>query len=235
MHRRNYNDWKLNSTANRAAKIIDIIDFNDPDILTLQETDKKTAKKLDSFLQDKGYSTFYEKRADDKPDGNYVGWKHDRFEVVQMTKKIDFEEEAKNSGFEFENLNDYMTKNIASRVVLREIRTQKMIAVYTTHLFWNPNFENVKYFQLTNLLQKIHKIDGKDIPFVLMGDFNCIPRYLAMSIFDKKTPSYDMLERRKNYQNVLKDISKVHEAFNFRVLDDLKPINAYKQYKGEII
>ena len=113
-----------------------------------------------------------------------------------------------------------MTKNIASRVLLRDTKTKKMLAVYTTHLFWNPNFQNVKYFQITNLLQKIHQIDGKDIPFVLMGDFNCIPRYIAMSIFDRKAPAYNMLERTRNYQVVLKDISKIYEAFNLNILDE---------------
>ena len=70
------------------------------------------------------------------------------------------------------------TMNIALIGVFREKITDKKMIVATTHLFWNPNYYQIKLYQSMYLLKAIHLVrerEGGDLPVFITMDSNSLP------------------------------------------------------------
>lgn len=70
---------------------------------------------------------------------------------------------------------------------LKIIDTDKTIIVANTHLFWNPEFEYVKYGQISKIVMYIQK-NFSDFPVILGGDLNSLPSSNVMRYFYNLSP-----------------------------------------------
>eukprot|EP00977_Amphora_coffeiformis_P029799 scaffold42806_cov237-Amphora_coffeaeformis.AAC.3 len=69
----------------------------------------------------------------------------------------------------------FLRRNVGLIVRLEDIHTGKTFVLANTHLFWNPNFEYVKFCQIHYLLQQARAFRTDGEPFVLCGDLNSKP------------------------------------------------------------
>ena len=74
----------------------------------------------------------------------------------------------------FETVPEGFDDNPALSAAARATGPQQ-ICVATTHMFWDPEFADVKYIQTYSLLQELAHIVGAETPLILTGDFNSTP------------------------------------------------------------
>lgn len=58
---------------------------------------------------------------------------------------------------------------------LKELATGRTFYVATTHLFWDPALERIKYYQLTLLLKTLKEAARPDEAIIVAGDTNSLP------------------------------------------------------------
>jgi CCR4-NOT transcription complex subunit 6 len=119
----------------------------------------------------------------DQVDGCVIFYKNKLFEFVEE-HHIEFQAMAMARHKEFEAdqeaLMRIMTKdNIALAVVLR-ISGQKPIVVVNTHIYWDPQYSDVKLIQVQFMMERIAAIAGPGAPWegapvIICGDFNSVP------------------------------------------------------------
>jgi CCR4-NOT transcription complex subunit 6 len=127
--------------------------------------------------------------------------------------------------------------NIALIVVLEDIsvesartrgaRRKRRLCVANTHIFWDPEYPDVKLWQALSLCQELEKFGlnrTRNIPLILCGDFNSTP----------DSPVYHLLEK-----GAITD-SKVFEFDEYHVLPPLANMihrlplrSAYAEINGE--
>mmetsp|Transcript_2101 Transcript_2101/g.4007 ORF Transcript_2101/g.4007 Transcript_2101/m.4007 type:complete len:719 (+) Transcript_2101:364-2520(+) len=71
----------------------------------------------------------------------------------------------------------------------------QQLCVATTHMFWDPEFADVKYVQTFALLEELGRIVRSEMPLILTGDFNSTPdsavvEYLAKDNVDAQHPDF---------------------------------------------
>jgi mRNA deadenylase 3'-5' endonuclease subunit Ccr4 len=154
----------------RASLIFSILRANQCDFLCLQEVDTYESH-FKSFLENEGYSSQYKKRPSGyNNDGSLIAWKSDRWVVLEI-KIIDYNEHPKCK----EN-SAYRKNNVGLVIAFQEKSSNRRIIVGTSHFFWNPTYEYVKFLQgkIYSDVCKEFK-DKYQCPVVLTGDLNSEP------------------------------------------------------------
>jgi CCR4-NOT transcription complex subunit 6 len=152
----------------RSPRILQEIEQTKADVLSLQECDhdlfmdyyKPNFEKL-------GYSCIYQSVLSNRIVTNVICFKNALFNLDEW-KHLDLNEELSTIDESF------LKHKEALFVQLTHKHTGKKFVVVNTHLFWNPEFEYVKYGQMMRVLQFIEK-HYKHLPTVLCGDFNSLP------------------------------------------------------------
>jgi CCR4-NOT transcription complex subunit 6 len=108
----------------------------------------------------------------------------DKFELQEVIE-VEFNELAnsKTLSVDLGGRNDavvdpsrFMQHNVGLIVQLRCLKTGRSFRVATAHLFWDPEHNDVKYYQMRMLLKRLELANKVDpLPFVLAGDFNSLP------------------------------------------------------------
>jgi mRNA deadenylase 3'-5' endonuclease subunit Ccr4/uncharacterized protein with PIN domain len=94
-------------------------------------------------------------------------------------------------------------ENIGLIVLLRHRHTDELVLVANTHLFWNPEFDDVKVAQTTYLLQHITELrrllsqqhPGRTIHVVLAGDLNSTPQSRVLQLI--QTGRVEIVEKKE--------------------------------------
>ncbi|PVG01000.1 hypothetical protein CPB86DRAFT_699993 [Serendipita vermifera] len=201
--------WAL-AWAHRKDKIMAEILELKSDIVCLQEVDQE---QYESFFQptlnDQGYDGCYSAKSRAKTmtdakrrevDGCAIFFKSDRFKLVEhsaiefMSVALQRSDLAKTEDM----FNRVTTKDhIALACLLEEINTGIRLIVANAHVFWDPEFSDVKLVQVALLVHELESIadrfaklppmqradgtrlvsyeDGSKIPLILCGDFNSAP------------------------------------------------------------
>lgn len=96
--------------------------------------------------------------------------------------------------------------NIALVLVLEEIGTadaqgrrrrqsRRKLCVANTHIFWHPEFADVKLWQTWVLCQELSKlVINRDLPLLLCGDFNSVPASSCYSLLSTQQVSEQSIE-----------------------------------------
>ena len=92
----------------------------------------------------------------------------------------------------------------------------RSLVVGTTHLFWNPDFDDVKVAQAGLLMQRLARFlatrftaqEGARIPVVLGGDFNSLPSSTVVEVITGPTLHVPRLSRHAN-SLALRDLSLI--------------------------
>jgi len=108
--------------------------------------------------------------------------------------------------------------NVAQVAIFETIPTAneepQRICVVCTHIFWDPEYSDVKFWQTQALLHELNPIiGGGDIPLVLCGDFNSTPEstvvhYLARDAVDVNHDDFNV-----DPLNILSSCSMVNHGF----------------------
>lgn len=177
----------------RKNKLKDQILSYNCDIFCLQEVEAKTYEEYWSpLLQKNGYTGLFHAKTrakllankdSKKVDGCCVFFKNSKFKLIKF-ENVDFSTTwMKHSKFQRTEdfLNRAMNKdNVALITKLQHLQTGEMVWCVTTHLHWDPKFNDVKTFQVGVLLDHLQSLikednprqDIKKVPMILCGDFN---------------------------------------------------------------
>jgi len=157
-----------------------------PDIVFLQEVDHYQ-KRYQQPLIELGYDIYYLHRKD-KPDGNAVGYRTDKF-TLQGKHFLDFDKDHPYTKYD-----EYKQGNGAIFLSLKHIETGKSINVLGTHFFWDPRKEHIKFVQMYIIMNFLSANLGKDDIIIWGGDLNSKPQdNLILYITDRMMPKLDRM------------------------------------------
>jgi CCR4-NOT transcription complex subunit 6 len=212
------------SWENRSAALLDEILSYDADIICLQEVDH-FYDFFYPELKNHGYEGIFKKRPTrQKRDGCAIFYNRDRFvskdkdevcfnnvdadlipsEEAALASHVDRENESdsceENCG-EDAHVSRFHTNNIALGIYLCEKHRVDEIGsgfwVFNTHLFWNPQYEDVKLVQTKMLLRMVQRaVLSKKGGIILCGDFNATPDsrvYKLVSTYEDTNDSIDQI------------------------------------------
>ncbi|KAI5148630.1 CCR4-NOT transcription complex subunit 6 [Enteropsectra breve] len=196
--------WVINPEL-RKEMIIQTIESLNVDILALQE------------IEESSYNDFYKKTLELKlhyrsvfmsKSSSLVGvektslpgccifWRDDLFMLVE-TIQIDFQQILA-SDQRFSQNSDILARtakkdNIALATVLLSTEGEHVCAI-NAHLYWNPEYADVKLFQCILVLEEIEKLKTRypGMHIIFVGDFNSLPDSSVYNLITKmKTDGKD--------------------------------------------
>lgn len=205
----------------RSPRIINEIEKVDPDVLCLQECD------FDLFseyylpnLEALGYNCHYKASSSNRIVINVVCYKKKLFSV-QEEFKIDLNDELTKRDEAFNKFKDATVINMTHNP------SGKRIVIVNTHLYWNPEFEFVKYGQIAKIIKDIEKKYSASVPVILCGDFNSLPSSNVLKYVYNNAPELDSIKKGDVNKNK-KLIAEFWEEFTHHL--DLR--SAYDCYKS---
>ncbi|CAH6721313.1 CCR4-Not complex 3'-5'-exoribonuclease subunit Ccr4 [[Candida] jaroonii] len=187
--------WALNWEYRRPLIQEEITNLN-TDIICMQEVETRTYHEFwVPYMQKLGYKgLFYNKTRSKtmsdndakKVDGCTIFYKESKFKLIT---KMNFEYNSACMGSDKykktkDLFNRFMNKDhVAIIAYLQHIKTGEKVCVITTHLHWDPLFNDVKTLQVGVLLEELKDVlkkfletnsieEVKNAPIVLCGDFN---------------------------------------------------------------
>ena len=193
--------WALSWNFRRRNLMRQMTRF-DADIYCLQEVQ---ADRFEQFFyptfRANGYEGLYKKKTREamgrkgKVDGCAIFFKANRFQLREKYV-IEFNDAAMamaragklvpnqstlNEMEMNETLQRVMKDNIAQVVVLETMpngmdKGGRQFCLCNTHIFWDPEYADVKLWQSAMLLKELEKFNvGRKLPLILCGDFNSLP------------------------------------------------------------
>lgn len=176
-----------NSWTNRKPFLINQIKFYEPDVLGVQEAMPNQMKEMDSLLED--YSYVGVGRDDGKDSGEYsaIFYKKDNLKVLESSTFWLSETPQKVSmGW------DAVCNRVCTYALFKNKRTKQKFWVFNTH--FDHVGEIARKASAILLIQKIKELNTKNLPVILMGDFNLEPEsenitYITTHLKDSKEVS----------------------------------------------
>ena len=147
----------------------EISEFN-TDFICLQEVDTYD-QHFKGLFDTLGYGSQYVKRPNQwKRDGSLIAWKSDKWAPVESLN-FNYNDTEKCAQDKY-----YSQDNIGILIVFQNIATQDLIIIGTSHLYWDPQLEYVKFFQAKVFTERACELKDKyQCEVVLTGDFNSLP------------------------------------------------------------
>lgn len=162
------------------------------DIICLQELDDYA--QIEQALKSRGYQSAFARRGtlhpnasnaqnDDcvdrsnsdcteKRDGLCIVWRAAEWKLIDQ-HTIDLNDLSRAASSTLKSR--FLRHNNAFMVKLQSVSSPHAeIVVCTTHLYWSPLHEDVKYNQLALIIRHLRKL-YVDHPIILLGDFNSVP------------------------------------------------------------
>ncbi|KAG0438721.1 putative glucose-repressible alcohol dehydrogenase transcriptional effector like protein [Dictyocoela muelleri] len=171
-------DYRKNLIVNEIRKI-------SADILCIQEMENKTFKLFfkEKLQQICNYDViFYPKNNGisdsdlNMADGCAIFWKKHRFTLIEH-KCVEFSQIGLNDE-RFKECEDIINRNIDKNnialIVVLEKFTGGQLIIVNSHLYWNPEYPDVKLFQTIILCEEVKKIKERypAAGILLTGDYN---------------------------------------------------------------
>lgn len=196
--------WVINLECRKDILMQTFIAYN-LDILCLQEVDinvfntfykEQLAQKLNYdgvILPKKSFD-----KVTDQPKkfhGIVTFWKKNKFKLIEQVS-IDFFQKIINDK-RFKYLSDIHTRifqktNVGLITIFETCNTNIIIIVANVHLYWNPEFNDIKILQTIIYLEEIEflKEKYKHAHIVLQGDFNSLQNsHVYQYIINRKLPT----------------------------------------------
>lgn len=174
------------SWGHRLPQLLARVGQLNPDILCLQEVDHW--RDWEEPLSGLGYANSYIARGGSKQDGCSISFKNDRFTVVDRFE-VRFDDLTNFGLTDEQRIRKHC---VALGLVLRpldapegdgSIHDRHNFFVVTTHLFWNPKFEEVKIQQAVYLTYQISQYWPHRDRMFLCGDLNSTPDSALATFF----------------------------------------------------
>eukprot|EP00457_Paulinella_chromatophora_P004206 gb/GEZN01004216.1/.p1 GENE.gb/GEZN01004216.1/~~gb/GEZN01004216.1/.p1 ORF type:complete len:648 (-),score=30.14 gb/GEZN01004216.1/:29-1972(-) len=184
--------WVLQWSYRKNLLLREILSHN-ADVVCLQEVQ---ANHFETFfhpeMSQAGYDGIFKRKTreplGDDPgaiDGCAIFYKRERF-ALREQYGIEFNEAAKQHNNNRKSYRRLLRGNVALVVVLEEIpeahkgdgrpqrrQRNRRLCVANTHIYWDPEFREVKLWQTWVLCRELEKLVlHRNLPLVLCGDFN---------------------------------------------------------------
>jgi len=204
----------------RAPRVLSEIEKLNADVLCLQECDHDLFLEYYKVnLEDMGYTTVYKIASTNRIVTNVIAYKKDLF------RQENWELLDLNEGLQ--TLDESFTKHKECLILtLRHISSGKQFVVANTHLFWNPEFEYVKYGQISRIITHLEQKYGK-LPLIFCGDLNSTPVSNVLRYVYKLPPVFSNNQRGDQAKN-----KQFMEQFHKEKMHKLSVRSAYDVYKG---
>lgn len=180
----------------RAPRILNEIEGVDADVICLQECDHDLFLEFYKVnLESLGYTCIFKIASTNRIVTNVIAYKKKLFKQEKWTY-LDLNEDL-------EKLDDSFQKHKeALFLVLKHINTGKSLVVVNTHLFWNPDYDYVKYGETSKIVTHLEK-NFPGLPAVFCGDFNSVPTSNILKYIYKKVPEVNTtkgdVQKNKKY------------------------------------
>jgi CCR4-NOT transcription complex subunit 6 len=188
--------------ANLREKLLTL----DADLMALQELDgyepsEENDARWKSWLSEHGYESRYVQRtktSNAKKDGSCVAWRASTF-ALEDSRSLEYND----IGYELYGRNDtsdandeerrrYLRDCVGNLTLLRRIQDGALVVFASTHLYWDPEYADVKLAQAKMLIEACVKFreeaqtraGGCPVHVIIGGDFNSDPQsdvYAAMN------------------------------------------------------
>lgn len=178
--------WVINPDVRKETILQNIMSYN-VDILCLQEIEAYSYMDFyrDNLSNRLGYSSIFQARERSRPlpdkraaDGAAIFWKKDKFTLLN-SMVIDFNKHI-SSDIRFSQNDDILMRmarkdNMVLTAYLQD-KSNRMYIVMNAHLFWDPEYSDVKLFQTVLILEEVQRLkkENPNAYFLLMGDFNSL-------------------------------------------------------------
>ncbi|KAL9656274.1 hypothetical protein ABK040_007887 [Willaertia magna] len=180
--------------STRKERLLEEFKCYNSDIICLQECDRYFEYWKNKF-EELHYDSFHTNRTGSKPDGCAIFWRNTNYELIDCfsLNLIDIVYEFDKDHSEFTNKkNRFETHNVASVVLLKDCtssttKEEKVLCVVNLHLFWDPNFPDVKLNQMIYILIKTKEYlnNIKNYSLIICGDFNSLPNSEVYELMTK--------------------------------------------------
>lgn len=169
------NSYDLNY-KNRKGLLFKEIANSRADFVCLQELDHYESD-FKQFFQSINYESAFIKRPSDyNPDGSMIAWKPKLYDLIESVS-LSYNDHPKCK----EN-STYRKNNIGILLVFRSKINSKCIIIGTSHFYWDPQVEYVKFLQATIYSTAAANLKAKyNCPVILTGDLNSVPTSSVMN------------------------------------------------------
>lgn len=205
----------------RAPRVLNEIEKLNADVLCLQECDHDLFLEFYKInLEEMGYTTIYKIASTNRIVTNVIAFKshlfrQENWELLDLNEGLQSHDES------------FIKHKECLILTLRHLNTNKQFVVANTHLFWNPDFEYVKYGQISKILTHLESKYSK-LPLVLCGDMNSTPSSNIIKYIYKLAPTFSSNIRGDPVKN-----KHFQEMFYNQNLHKLNIRSAYDVYKGD--
>ena len=168
----------------------------DADFLCLQEVDHYE-DYYEKLLRKLKFKVYYAQRPGVLRDGSLIAWNPEVWTPCFL-EKLDFDQCP-----EAEKNRDFVRNNVGVLGVFGNKAGEKLL-VANVHLFWDPQFENVKIAQARFLLSKVSSTsDLSSLGILITGDFNSQPfsRVYDLMTGPCASPGFPLQSAYSNYRD----------------------------------
>lgn len=192
--------------ALRQPRVEAVVAELDADVFCFQEVENPV--ELRPWLAARGLDVFFAPRAE-RADGCAVAWRTCLFRCASQLV-ISFDDELASVAPPETVQIRYARRNVALVVELvgLEAAQKVRVLVATTHLYWGPQHEDVRAWQLQVLLERVAERYGRDVSLAFCGDFNALPGGAAHSLLADGRADFPRNLRRVERFLFDRDISK---------------------------
>lgn len=173
-------------------------EFN-TDFICLQEVDKYNEFFKD-LLHSFGYESHYVKRPTNwKTDGSLIAWKSAKWAPIEIQELNYNEHEFCKSDPE------YIKDNIGILIVFQDLATKNLQIIGTSHFYWDPALEYVKFLQAEVFSENAYTLKEKFLcEVVLTGDLNSMPESYVINYLTNKKLDFGNTAIDKKMESIYK-------------------------------
>lgn len=192
----------------RSKLILNIIQKSNADIICLTEVEHRYLHFFNNNLQDEYYYIYTSgepKRTGDSIK-KYKNWVHSMNSGIMILFRYDkirlinnsalnyanyFRKLSKNKDWDDSKLNHFIKPCVSNTVLFEDIKENIRFYFTGVHHYNDPNYGDVKYYQMYALLKHIYKLNEyTQHPIIIAGDFNATPNSSVIKLI--KTGKLDI-------------------------------------------
>lgn len=185
----------LMKAKKRLQRSREYIESLNADVLCLQELDnydEDGTTSWKSWLESRGYDSRHVRRTNTKKDGSCVAWRRDAWSCEDH-RGVSYDDIAhemypgpSSDVSESQDITSarerYLRDCVANLTILRRTADGAEALVASTHIFWDPNFADVKLAQAKRLVREVEgfrderrRLSSREVHVIIGGDFNSEP------------------------------------------------------------
>jgi len=197
----------------RRKKVLEQIRKYDPDIVCLQECDRRQFVQINKEMTQRGFESCFEQktrthrmRPEEQPsvDGCATFWRSSKFTLIEscvhafqaLSQKKFSSIQGDKTGFFQLNSKEHVA---LATVFETKGPSPRRFALSNTHTFWDPAYEYIKLMQAQMQIEEILELQKKytkdpehPLPLILAGDYNSTPTSAVYELFStgKVSPNH---------------------------------------------